>query len=164
VEAARPVCRIVVTTGSRDTVCAKPTALVAELGRAKRRAQLEATMRKATTDLSANKTKVANSDAKALASYLTGLEYEIDAERVNKWLVLLAVLLVECGAGISMTIGLALSAPTVAAAVSQSGQQESAAQTIVAAPVSQPAHRPTLFIRSSCALNVNVTLDLSRLF
>jgi hypothetical protein len=137
--------------------------LVAELGRAKRRAQLEATMRKATTDLSANKTKVANSDAKALASYLTGLEYEIDAERVNKWLVLLAALLVECGAGISMTIGLALSAPAVAA-VSQSGQQESAAQTIVAAPVSQPAHRPTLFIRSSCALNVNVTLDLSRLF
>lgn len=138
VEAARPVCRIVVTTGSRETVCAKPAALVAELGRAKRRAQLEATMQKATTDLATNKSKVANSDAKALAAYLTGLGFNVDAERANKWLVLLAVLLVECGAGISMTIGLALSAPTVAATVSQSGQQEPAAQTAVAAPVSQP--------------------------
>ena len=142
VEAARPVCRIVVTTGSRETVCAKPAALLAEFGRAKRRAQLEATMQKATTDLAANKTKVANSDAKALASYLTGLGFEIDAERVNKWLVLLAVLLVECGAGISMTIGLALSAPAVAAAVNQSGQQEPAAQTVVAAAVSQPGAAP----------------------
>ena len=74
--------------------------------------------------------------------YLTGLGCEFDAERVNKWLVLLAVLLVECGAGISMTIGLALSAPAVAAAVSQSGQQEPAAQTTVAAAVSQPGAVP----------------------
>ena len=109
VETARPVCRIVVTIGSRETVCAKPPALVAELGRAKRRAQLEATMAKATTDLAANKTaKAANSDARALATYLTGLGIEVTEDRMNKLLVLLAVLLVECGAGISATIGVAL--------------------------------------------------------
>lgn len=139
VEAARPVCRIVVTTGSRDTVCAKPPALVAELGRAKRRAQLEGTMQKATTDLAANKTKAANSDARALATYLTALGWDVSEDRMNKWLVLLAVLLVECGAGISMTIGMALSAPTVAR---QSGPQDPAAQTTMAAPVSQPVTAP----------------------
>lgn len=137
-EAVRPQCRVVVTSNSRETVCAKPPALVAELGRAKRRAELEAKMAKATEDLSANmRGQVANSDAKALAEYLNGLGFKVDQERVNKWLVLLAVLLVECGAGISMTIGLAFSAPTAAAPVSQHGQQAEPAQTAVAAPVSQ---------------------------
>ena len=36
---AKPQCRIVVTLNRRDTVCGPPAALVAELGRAKRRAR-----------------------------------------------------------------------------------------------------------------------------
>jgi hypothetical protein len=134
VEAARPVCRVIAVSGKRETICAKPAALVAELGRAKRREQLEATKAKATADLAANKARATNSDARALATYLTGLGWEVSEDRVNKWLVLLAVLLVECGAGISATIGLALSAP---AAASQSGRRHAAAETAVAAPVSQ---------------------------
>jgi hypothetical protein len=38
--AARPVCRVVVQLGKRETLCAPPAALVAELGRAKRRSEL----------------------------------------------------------------------------------------------------------------------------
>lgn len=41
IAAARPVCRIVVAVGRRETVCTPPPALLAELGRAKRRAELE---------------------------------------------------------------------------------------------------------------------------
>ena len=58
-------------------------------------------MAKATDDLAAARgAKVANSDARALADYLKGLGFDVDQERVNRWLVLLAVLLVECGAGL----------------------------------------------------------------
>ena len=41
IRSARPVCRIVVTLSRRDTVCEPPPTLVAELGRSKRRAELE---------------------------------------------------------------------------------------------------------------------------
>jgi hypothetical protein len=45
--AARPQCRIVVTLNRRDTVCSPPPSLVAELGRAKRRAELEGKIERA---------------------------------------------------------------------------------------------------------------------
>jgi biotin operon repressor len=140
VEAARPVCRIVVTNRKRETVCAKPAALTAELGRAKRREALEVKMAKAAEDLtSTGPARVANSDAKAISTYLTGLGWEVTEDRVNKWLVLLAVLLVECGGGIALTIGQALSAATLAG---QTGQRESAPQTATAAPASQNGAAP----------------------
>jgi len=44
---------------------------------------------------------VANSDAVALAGYLSGLGVETTADRVNKLLVLLAVLVIECGGGLT---------------------------------------------------------------
>ena len=85
------------------------------LGRANRRAELEAKIEKATADLAANKpAKVANSDAKALAAYLSGLGFDVDADRINKWLVLLAVLIVECGAGVSIVVGTTLAAKPAA--------------------------------------------------
>ena len=52
--------------------------------------------------------KVANSDAVALAIYLQGLGIGIDADRVNKLLVLLAVLVIECGGGLALAVGMAL--------------------------------------------------------
>src|SRR5262249_8383859 len=52
--------------------------------------------------------KPANSDAVALATYLQALGLSIDADRVNKLLVLLAVLCVEAGGGFSFAVGMAL--------------------------------------------------------
>ena len=110
--AARPVCRVHVTTDSRQTVCTKPPALLAELGRAKRRAELEQRLERAASDLSrTGAAKVANSDAAALAVYLSALGFETTTERLNRLLVLLAVLVIECGAGLSLAVGMALRPP-----------------------------------------------------
>ena len=99
--AARPQCRIVVTLNRRDTVCSPPPSLVAELGRAKRRAELEIKIERAAGELATTgPAKLANSDAVALSVYLQGLGLNIDADRVNKLLVLLAVLVIECGGGL----------------------------------------------------------------
>jgi hypothetical protein len=113
VEAARPQCRVIASGNKRDTVCAKPPALTAELGRAKRRAQLEATIGEATRELAkTGSAKVANSDAVALAHYASDLGWAVDADYVSKLLVLLAVLVIECGGGLSLAVGMALTAPS----------------------------------------------------
>ena len=54
---------------------------------------------------------VANSDAVALASFLTSIGVKADPEVINKLLVLLAVLVIECGGGVSLAIGMSLSTP-----------------------------------------------------
>jgi hypothetical protein len=88
----------------------KPATLVAELGRANRRTELEATIEAAATELkNAAPAKIANSDAVALAGYLSGLGIETTADRTNKLLVLLAVLVIECGGGLALAVGMALS-------------------------------------------------------
>jgi hypothetical protein len=81
----------------------------AEQRRSEQREKAKASMDKATEQLASMHTpKVANSDAVALATYMQGLGIDIDAERVNKLLVLLAVLVVECGGGLSLAVGMAL--------------------------------------------------------
>jgi hypothetical protein len=55
--------------------------------------------------------KVANSDAKALARYLAALGADVTPDRLNDLLVLLAVLTIEAGGGLSLAIGMALSGP-----------------------------------------------------
>lgn len=110
VAAARPVCRIHVATGSRQTVCTKPPTLLAELGRAKRRAELEQRLERASTDLSrTGVAKVANSDAAALAAYLSALGFETTTDRLNR---LLAVLVIECGGGLALAVGMSLTNAT----------------------------------------------------
>src|SRR6476620_4627004 len=52
--------------------------------------------------------KVANADAVALATYLQAIGLSIDADRVNKLLALLAVLVIECGGGLALAVGMAL--------------------------------------------------------
>ena len=80
----------------------KPAVLIAELGRANRRTELEAKIEAAATELrNAAPVKIANSDAVALSGYLSGLGVETTADRVNKLLVLLAVLVIECGGGLA---------------------------------------------------------------
>ena len=114
VASAHPRCRIVVQLGRRDTVCTPPAALVAELGRAERRSELDAVLAKASGELARiGPAKVANSDAKALARYLAALGFDIGPDRLNDLLVLLAVLMIEAGGGLSLALGMALSAPTV---------------------------------------------------
>ena len=110
VAAARPVCRVHVAKGDRQTVCTKPPALETELARAKQRAKLQADMDSASTDLkSMGAPKVANSDAVALEAYFQGLGFEVTADRLNKLLVLLAVLVIECGGGLALAVGMSLS-------------------------------------------------------
>ena len=80
-----------------------------ELARAKRRAELEAKVERAAAELAnTGSAKVANSDALALAAYLSALGIETSADRVNKLLVLLAVLVIECGGGLALAVGMAL--------------------------------------------------------
>jgi hypothetical protein len=81
----------------------------ADQRRADQRDKAKAAMEKAASELTTTgPQKVANSDAVALAAYLQGLGLDIDADRVNKLLVLLAVLVIECGGGLSLAVGMAL--------------------------------------------------------
>jgi hypothetical protein len=66
-------------------------------------------MANAAADLAHTPTKLANSDAVALSVYLQALGFNIDADRVNKLLALLAVLCIECGGGLALAVGMALS-------------------------------------------------------
>jgi hypothetical protein len=121
--AAKPQCRVVVAHGFRDTVCSPPANLSAELARAKRRAELEATSATAAGQLAiTGPAKQANSDAKAVSSYLSAIGLDVDADRVSRLLVLLSVLIVECGAGLSLTVGLSLSATQASVPQAASGQ------------------------------------------
>jgi hypothetical protein len=107
---AKLVCRIAVEAGRRDTTCVKPPALTAELGRAHRRAELERKMEIASANLAAlQPAKVANSDAAALAGYLSAVGFSVEADIVNRWLVILAVLVIECCGGLALAVGIALS-------------------------------------------------------
>jgi hypothetical protein len=113
VATARPVCRVVVQLGNRQTVCNPPPALVAELGRAKARAEWEGKASKASDELSRLQApKVANSDAVALAAFLKAVGLDVSTDRLNRLLVLLAVLVIECGGGLSLSVGLSLSQST----------------------------------------------------
>jgi hypothetical protein len=99
----------------RDRLTGNIAAWTAEIGqadqrRAEQRDKAKAAMDKAADELATTgPAKVANSDAVALASYLQGLGLNIDADRANKLLVLLAVLVIECGGGLALAVGMALS-------------------------------------------------------
>jgi hypothetical protein len=108
------------------------TELLNDAGRAEqrqveRKEKLKAEMDNAAADLThTGPTKVANSDALALSVYLQGLGLAVDADRVNKLLVLLAVLCIECGGGLALAVGLALSDGRVASGGLREGFGEGA--------------------------------------
>lgn len=116
---AKPVCRILVGHGYRNTVCTPPPALTAELGRAKRRAELEQKIEAARLELAAPATRQANSDAVAISAYLSALGWTVEADTLNRLLALLAVLVIELGGGASLAIGMALSDRGVRAGAEQ---------------------------------------------
>jgi hypothetical protein len=136
---AKPQCRIVVTLNRRDTVCGPPAALVAELGRAKRRGELEAKIDGASAGLALiQPAKVANSDAKALARYLTAVGLDVTPDRLNDLLVLLAVLMIEAGGGLSLAIGMALSGLPGRATDASADTADSESRTKRTPPASPP--------------------------
>jgi hypothetical protein len=112
VEAAKPQCRIRVDSTGRQTVCAKPSGLLAELGRAHRRAELQGAVDKASAVLSAMPGRQANSDANALGRYLSAIGLEVSDARLNDLLTILAVVMIEAGGGLALALGLALTPTT----------------------------------------------------
>jgi hypothetical protein len=102
--------RCAFVNGSMRTVC-PPHPLAPELARAKRRAELEGKIERATSELAkTGPAKVANSDAKALARYLAAIGLNVTPDRLNDLLALLAVLMIEAGGGLSLALGMALGA------------------------------------------------------
>jgi hypothetical protein len=94
----------------------------AELARSRQRDKLKAEMEQAASELKTMQPgKVANSDAKALGRYMAAVGVEMTADRLNDLLVLLAVLVIEAGGGLSLALGMALSK-----SVERSGQAERA--------------------------------------
>jgi len=82
----------------------------AEQRLAERRDRTQTTMEKASAQLARiQPARIANSDAKALTRYLGALGLEIGPDRLNDLLVLLAVIMVEVGGGLSLAVGMALS-------------------------------------------------------
>jgi hypothetical protein len=63
--------------------------------------------------------RIANSDAKALTRYLGALGLEIGPDRLADLLVLLAVVMIEVGGGLSLAVGMALSGPPARSTAAQ---------------------------------------------
>jgi hypothetical protein len=95
-------CRINVANGYRQTNCTKPPALLAELGRAKRRLELEAIL--STAETAIGPTKIADPGSTALATYLGALGIPVSVEAVAQWLNLVPVLALELGSALAMVL------------------------------------------------------------
>ena len=92
----------------------QPWVLEPELARAKRRAEVEQKIERVAGELtSTSPARQANSDARTLARYLQAFGLNTTPEHLNDLLVLLAVLMIEAGGGLSLALGMALSAPAL---------------------------------------------------
>lgn len=99
-----------VENGTGRFVCPKNATLVSELGRAKRRAELETRAEKARGELDLMYTpRQANSDMHALAGYLMAFGMPVSGDTLNKALILLAVITIEMGGGLALTLAMSLS-------------------------------------------------------
>jgi hypothetical protein len=99
-------CRVHVDNGVRQTVCPPNPALTAELGRAKRRAELEATIATAETAMQSAPAAVKNADplASAVAYYLASAGMNTSAERLSPWLYLVPVIFLEIGSAFGLVV------------------------------------------------------------
>jgi hypothetical protein len=70
---------------------------------------LQAQIERASAVLSSGSVRPANTDARALARYLSAIGLEATPERFNDILTLLAVVMIEAGGGLALALGLALS-------------------------------------------------------
>jgi hypothetical protein len=135
--------RCAIQNGTGRLVC-PPHPLAPELARAKRRAELETKIEREAAKLAnAGPAKQANSDARTLARYLQAVGVNTTPEHLNDLLVLLAVLMIEAGGGLSLALGMALSAPPVAPAeVRMDGKCSAPEHPRTPRPNAQ-AHSPT---------------------
>lgn len=96
-------------------VCSEAATVAIELGRAQRRAELEAQITEATQALGKIKPpKVVNADAVALSAFAGKLGVAVTPDALNPWLALLAVALVEFGGGICFAVAGVFGAAQVA--------------------------------------------------
>jgi hypothetical protein len=103
VAAAPTRCRVYVSSGRRQTVCSKDARLLAEHGRAKRRADLERKI--AAVDGQAGVAeKAADPLATAAAFYLAAAGYQIPAGDLSVWLYLVPVLLIQIGSAFGLVV------------------------------------------------------------
>ncbi|HET6926744.1 MAG TPA: hypothetical protein VFI48_07825, partial [Hyphomicrobiaceae bacterium] len=77
--------------------------------RAQRRSELQTQIERASAVLASGNVRVANTDARALARYLSAIGLEATPERLNDILTLLAVVMIEAGGGLALALGMALS-------------------------------------------------------
>jgi hypothetical protein len=111
VAGARPVCGIVATLkGGRRTECGKPAGLLAEQGRAKRRAELEGKLDGKAAP--ARAVKAADPLASAVAFYLGAAGFEVDADGLSIWLYLVPVIFLEIGSAFGLIVARAATGAT----------------------------------------------------
>lgn len=145
---SRPLAEIAAVVDStkarcRDGVCTKPAALLAELGRAKEYQRLQDAIDKASATLATAPARPANSDSVAISGFLAVLGANVSPDRVNGWLVLLSVVLLECGAGLSLAIREGLMIAVAPAPTRPSGRSDQATE--------QPASRPAATVQTVMA-------------
>ena len=104
VAGAREECRIVVNLQGRHTVCSKPASLLAELGRAKRRAELEGQIERSRIVADDNKFGQADPQAAAVVAYLAAAGVTAEPATIATWLHLLPVLLLEIGSAFGLLV------------------------------------------------------------
>lgn len=103
--AAAPICRVHVTSGSRQTVCGKPAGLVAELGRAKRKSELEAVLERSDDTLARTPAvKASDPGSQALGTYLAALGINVPVGILAQWLNLVPVLALELGSALAVVL------------------------------------------------------------
>jgi hypothetical protein len=91
--------------------CPKRAKLIAEKARAERREKLLAAMARARSELDKlPRSQVVNSDAVALSGYLAAVGHPLSTDALNKLLVILAVLVIEFGGGLSLALAMSLRA------------------------------------------------------
>jgi uncharacterized membrane protein len=89
--------------------CPKRAELIAEQARAERREALQKNLNEAAAMLDKlPKSKVVNTDAVALSGYLTAVGHPLSTDALNKLLVILAVLVIEFGGGLSLALAMGL--------------------------------------------------------
>jgi hypothetical protein len=96
----------------RERLTADLTLWIDEKGRSDLRDKLQSEMKSASAELAQlGPAKVVNSDAQALASYLAAVGLKTTPDQINKLLVILAVLVIECGGGLALAVGMSLAYP-----------------------------------------------------
>jgi hypothetical protein len=96
-------CTGAVTTPLQRFTCPRVAVLKGEIARTEKRAELDKALADASDKLAAPPPPPANTDSAALRRFTLAVGLDISADRLNDLLVLLAVLVVEFGGGLSLT-------------------------------------------------------------